>query len=794
MQGKASNLSKTGFSVRHYLKACGFPNVSWMSLRPKENISSQESKRLKVLANQMARVFIIDDHPNTGATFLRLVEHLQVSGVPFHHINILAPGHPVRPNWNLPQLTEKGVTITRLEPDDFHKAKLLQPLTVEPLLNSYFEQSLDGVKLRILNNPQVDRINQRLEDARKLSFHVHIKRIFEVELQPTSPYSDSPLPIIKRIMAKSVGWGWLGYHAYLAGVRLDRFVPHVIGLRNGILFTEWLEGNNLSENIAQTFVSGRWSICFPEMPDCLPAYVAERATQLRLPEDPCFMRNKKKSFFPNRTIVDELVDFLGGIYDSRIIARLKARTLRGEVQRYAPSLPTLVDGQMKPDEWIESPSGTKKVDYEHYNFIRSALKTTDIASDLAAAVFEFNLSETAEQKLLDDYTKTSGDSSVTQRILVYKLIYAAHAMRLAAARAIGRVLQKDREAENQRYVFARNFLIQQMHSFCAIHLYGDMAFTQTTVNPELQMSPKAWLKRLFLLDLDGVFDRALFNNGSFPHTTVSGPKALALLKADGFSIVPTTGRSVELTCKFCHTYGLPGAIAEHGGVIVDLITGKEIVLISDEASKQLDRCREALQTLTGAFIDPGYRYSIRAYRFDQFRTIPLHGEEVKNLLSSIGCDQLIHITGSDETYILDKDTDKMTGVTALKQHLDEFDGLIAAIGDSILDLPMLTTAHYGYAPSNCSSKIREAATNNSKLRVMKQPYQQGLLAAVYDLLEQISGEEAEPSLRAAQQTDFTALLPLPLISPDQLVIGRLLEVAERTYLRQILVSLNWNIL
>ena len=38
-----------------------------------------------------------------------------------------------------------------------------------------------------------------------------------------------------------VGWGWLGYHAYLAGVRLSGFVPKTIGLRHGLLLTEWIE-------------------------------------------------------------------------------------------------------------------------------------------------------------------------------------------------------------------------------------------------------------------------------------------------------------------------------------------------------------------------------------------------------------------------------------------------------------------------------------------------------------------------------------------------------------------------
>jgi len=44
----------------------------------------------------------------------------------------------------------------------------------------------------------------------------------------------------RYVLAKSVGWGWLGYHAFLAAEALAEFVPPVLGLRQGILYTEWL--------------------------------------------------------------------------------------------------------------------------------------------------------------------------------------------------------------------------------------------------------------------------------------------------------------------------------------------------------------------------------------------------------------------------------------------------------------------------------------------------------------------------------------------------------------------------
>jgi hypothetical protein len=57
-----------------------------------------------------------------------------------------------------------------------------------------------------------------------------LKRIFEVHLETPQGRKE-----IRYVLAKSVGWGWLGYHAFLAGHRLSGFVPPILGLRDGIL-------------------------------------------------------------------------------------------------------------------------------------------------------------------------------------------------------------------------------------------------------------------------------------------------------------------------------------------------------------------------------------------------------------------------------------------------------------------------------------------------------------------------------------------------------------------------------
>src|SRR2546422_6546132 len=91
---------------------------------------------------------------------------------------------------------------------------------------------------------------------------------------------------------------------------------------------------------------------------------------------------------------------------------------------------------------------------------------------------------------------------------------------------------------NERYLAARNFLTHQLHRACAGFL---------------PPRPTArWSDALVFLDVDGVFDCELLG---FPHATVSGLTALALLQAQGFAVVLNTGRSVEHVREYCRTYG-----------------------------------------------------------------------------------------------------------------------------------------------------------------------------------------------------------------------------------------------
>ncbi|HKA55022.1 MAG TPA: phosphoribosyltransferase, partial [Candidatus Binatia bacterium] len=124
--------------VKAYLSAQGWPRVSWVTIRPKGGLSRWERRRLRALGRPDARVLLVDDHPNTGHTFRLTLATLRQLGVRSEQITILAPRHPVRPDWSLPEEVAQGVRILTLEVGEIYKERLLEPGAVAPLLREYY--------------------------------------------------------------------------------------------------------------------------------------------------------------------------------------------------------------------------------------------------------------------------------------------------------------------------------------------------------------------------------------------------------------------------------------------------------------------------------------------------------------------------------------------------------------------------------------------------------------------------------------------------------------------------------
>lgn len=715
--------------LKAQLTACGVPDASWLTIRPKRSLSPSERRRVKRLRRSRAQIVVVDEPPSTGKTLRLTVSLLAQAGVPVDHITVAVPRSPANPDWTLP-----GHRLVVLDPPDYYKSRLLEPGAIPPLLGAYC-----GANARFPENARIEALNAQLRAHHQDGFHVRLKRVFEV--RDIHPRSD---PTSTHVIAKSVGWGWLGYHAYIAATRLAGLVPHMLGLRHGLLFTEW---------VGDLEADGR---SVPDIPvQTLASYVATRARRLRLAEDPCVA-----DLAWGRTGWSEIVNVLRRAY-GLYVGRLKIPALHRRLRTLVSPLPTLIDGRMRPEEWVEAGTGAVKADFEHHAFGKTELNVVDPVSDLAYAALAFGLSPERERQLVDAYGRESGDGGVADRILPYKLVHGTIAMEEALSRAC-RDPSEARHEWNRRYLATRTWLTSQLSRFAASRIPAPAVL--------------AWSKRLFFLDLDGVFDADAFG---FPHTSTSGLAALALLRAHDFSVVLHTGRSVEDVRTYCRDYSLPGGVAELGSVIVDAVAHREIRLIDDEVTEQLAACRQALARLPGIFIDPTYECAVRAYRIVDERTVPPPPGQVEELLTQAGLDRLAVSPSAVDVIVLARGVDKGRGLAAARDYLGCTDHPVAAIGDSDRDVPMLAAADFAFAPSGCSSGVR-ALRDQGRCWIMAAPMQRGLLRAARELARLQPGA-------ASRSLVVEPAPPTPLSG----LMDTLLQVTERSRLRQFLGALAW---
>jgi hydroxymethylpyrimidine pyrophosphatase-like HAD family hydrolase len=408
---------------------------------------------------------------------------------------------------------------------------------------------------------------------------------------------------------------------------------------------------------------------------------------------------------------------------------------------------------MKPADWVLSGGRLLKADFEHHNFGGGEPDIVDPACDLASAIFEFQLAPDAEQTLLETYAAETGDSRITDRLPLYKILYAMNGLRAAKYWLARKPDDEQRDEWNQQFTATR--------SFAAFHM---ARYLGRTLAPA-----KAWERRLCFLDLDGVLDWGLLG---FPHTTPCGVRALQLFQRNRFSVVLNTARSLEHVREYCRAYKLPGGVAELGSVFWDAIREWEVPLIDGEAVAQIERLRDEIRGLPGAFIDAENRYSIRAYRFHDGYMRPLKTVEVETVLERAGCDRLTFVQSRADTYIVQKGAGKGQALATVQAYLGCSGEPVAAIGDSAPDVEMLRAADIAFAPANASREVRELVARGECRRTSR-PLQAGLLEAAMELCLAAghSPDDAVPSGDAVPVSLLDELLQVPDRHPVERVFS-----------------------
>jgi len=310
-----------------------------------------------------------------------------------------------------------------------------------------------------------------------------------------------------------------------------------------------------------------------------------------------------------------------------------------------------------------------------------------------------------------------------------------------------------RDTFHRQYICAWNFLVSQTVRECG----------------KLCQAPAgaSWHNPLVVIDIDGVLDRMVFG---FPSTTAAGIKALSLFSSHGFAVALNTARTLREVKEYCEAYGLAGGVAEYGGVAWDRVTNRELSLVGPESMRELEEARGALRRIPGIFLNEDYQFSLRAFTYQNGRTVPLPRLLAQDLLAGLRLDRLqTHHTGLD-TAITAKETDKGVGLRALLSLSGLAAPQVTAIGDSEPDLAMFRVAARSFAPGNVSCR-KEAQL--LRCHIAKSAYQPGLLEIAQKIIHP-AGDRCEhcrcvDANWRQDQSLFVSLLkvadqkPLPLL-------------------------------
>ena len=715
------------------LAIAGYPSVSWMSVRPKSGLSAWEAQKLRVIGRATSSVVIVDDHPDTGHTIRLMLTLLRRFGIAQERITIMVPSHPAQKN---PAVLsgECAVEVVTEPWERAHKSEYLLG-GANPLLRDYLARR-GWSDIRVEEEPKTTLLNQRLSESCGDGFYVRLKKVFFLSGRVGQNR------VHCRMIGKSVGWGWLAYHAYIAGTLLESSVPSVFGLREGILFSEWLGDNDVLASPCKLTTSE------------VAQYVARRAEVLQIDEDPCF-----EGWKYGLTGWYALVRTLRAPYGP-YLSRFKVPALRRALHKYVPQSPAFIDARMRPEEWIRTAEGVRKVDYEHHGFGNPAMNVVDPVYDLAAAVFELGLDKKAETKLIREYQELRGDPDVRDRLILHKLLCGRVAQEAAAYKLTHTSSHEERQVAERSRIAAREFLVNQMNQFFADRLPAPW--------------PARWSEHMVFLDLDGVFDRDRFY---FPHTTPAGMLALRRLQAGGCSVVLNSGRSMQQIRNYCSSYSLCGGIGEYGCSFFDAVANQEYSLVPEQAGKQIDQFRNAVSTKEGIFSDPTYTYAARIYRMQGSKTVGVATDEITALLG--GLDQLTFQTTLDDTYVLPRGASKAIGVMAFKNHLKDKVKWTAAVGNSEDDFPMFGLVDRAYLVSSGSRRLRRMAFG-TEVHVIDKHFQLGLLEAAKDILQYVPESQIAMGPRS--------LRCYPNASH---VIEEVLQACERPWWRQLWAVIVW---
>ncbi len=692
------------------LRSDGFSTSSMLTIRPGVPLLRHELLEVRRLAAAGGWALVIDDPTWWGTAYAQSISALAAAGMPQDRICAAVceiGNQPVlklldRRDDLLPHELAKVWAGFRSAPHVLLKRgeweidRLLENSAVEQTLNRpEFLTALGADSVSVLSGYHLGAAGEAqapefcvpetvppLRQGRRF----HAKKVFEVELLKGARRDRV------RVLAKGAGLGFFGVHSLIAGRALNGLVPPVLGLHKGVLYSRWIEdGGRPDRNPASALKIG--------------AYVAERARRLALPPD------KPRSVFEGKAVLTSARRaarvLTRGLGPAGSIAQFRAEE---EILFAIQSPGCVVDGQMRPREWIARADGSLvKTDFEEHGFDISDRAVVDPLFDIAQAVTAFGFDQRLEQALLraaGDLGRGAGD-----RLLVHRLAAGAEELDSLHIELPDHQTADGRRRYAARLAGAEDALTRAVNSYLAGAL------------PVEQPGPA---EEVWVLDLDDTLET---DRLGFPAQSPAGVRAVRALQRHGARVLLASGRSLAEVTERCQAFQLAGGVAEYGAVAWEACTGRTIPLIDDRSLAELDRLRAAVIETTEFLIDPRYTFSLRLFTHGAKGRRGVDAQAVRELVRRLGLQTLRVTEGWRKTVVVAEGLDKATALHRLLSSLGAGPSVEHAVGDAFTDLEVLRLARRRHAPANAGPELR-ALRRQLGIAIESRPYQAGVLQAV----------------------------------------------------------------
>jgi hydroxymethylpyrimidine pyrophosphatase-like HAD family hydrolase len=479
---------------------------------------------------------------------------------------------------------------------------------------------------------------------------------------------------IRDVLVEGVGFGFFAEPAAAVAKALPEYVPHLYGVEDGLVYREWLPEHRR--------VQAEDGAAEDALADAVVSYALARRGRIPVERDATTYLSGGETVWEAASTTLARAFGRGWPFARRLaLDRLVQAALRVDQ-------PSVVDGHTGLSGWFLSATERPvKAD----PFTPGPLACRDAAFDVAGAAASAPGSPLA-RRLRRSFERASGHEVEPARWLLYQLV---------------QIEQRMKACPEERRAAARS-LSQALEGFFEELFFADL--TPSATGP------------LCALDLDGVLETAVLG---FPGLTPSAALAVRALTVHGYRPLIATGRSTGEVEERCRAYKLAGGVAEYGGTAYDARSHTHLALVSESGRADLARLRIALVALGAVEVDPDYHFAVRAWQTPGRR--PLDA----GVAAAAAAGMAIRVVqGDSQTDFVPAEVDKARALDALVTQLDGQPGPIAAaVGDTVVDLPMLAMAQRRYAPAHAA-----ALRGTPGIEILRRPYQAGLALAAAELL------------------------------------------------------------